>query len=414
MDIDLLSRVLFPRPSPSYNVHSFPGELLWVPRSLNPQTSSPEDCIPLCMLQYKGAGNLVVYLHSNFEDIGRCYGFCDSLRNQLKVHVLITEYPGYGICPGTHCDEHAATECAHVALRFASEVLRWPQSRTILLGRSIGTGPATLLASKYRYAGLVLVCPFLSVQELVRGYVGPAASFVRERFPSQEHIKTVRAACLIVHGDSDSMIPVSQGQKLYELCKSRKCFVSPSGMDHNADLMKNPNFFLKPMQDFFDLPRLEDIELFVPNWAFDKQLCPQFFYGVGLTDSGDVKFTLSNHRAHGSCAGFGVACGSGCSSGRGGITLAECGGCRSCKEDSVAGRMSRGTPIGTTVFASMPVPAERRDNFVEATIVRAVDAALLADEPDVESALGFSGASQEEDNEKRCTVDKALEVVVTV
>lgn len=196
MELDPVSRVLFPRPSASYNSDSFPGELIWVPRSLNPQTSSPEDCIPLCLLQCAGAQYMVVYLHSNFEDLGRCHNFCLSLRYHLKVHVLAVEYPGYGISPGKVCDELRATESALVAARFAHEVLRMEWSDIILLGRSIGTGPATSLAASQscspltRVGGLVLVAPFLSIKELCWEYIGAAAGLVRERFANIDLMPT--------------------------------------------------------------------------------------------------------------------------------------------------------------------------------------------------------------------------------
>jgi len=276
MELDPVSRILFPRPPASYNVDSFPGELIWVPRSLNPQTSSPEDCVPLCLLQCNGAKYLVVYIHSNFEDLGRCHSFCMSMRYHLKAHVLAVEYPGYGIAPGTTCEEQRATEAAHVAVRFAHEVLRWPWDSIILMGRSIGTGPATTLAAMYRFGGLVLVAPFLSVRDLCREYIGAAAGFIRERFPNSELITQVKCPCLIVHGRKDTMVPVRHGNALHDLCTSRKCFVSPVDMEHNTDLLEDEEYLISPMRAFFDFTGDGGMEIQVPSWAFDKQLSPDF------------------------------------------------------------------------------------------------------------------------------------------
>lgn len=286
MDLDLLSRVLFPRPPSSYAPDSFPGELLWVPRTLNPQTAKPEDCVPLCLLQCPLATSIVMYFHSNFEDIGRAYNFCSGLRRALQVHVLIVEYPGYGICPGIRCDESSAAECAQVALYFVREVLRCPKQSIILMGRSIGTGLATLLAGQSRYGGLVLICPFLSIKDLVRGYIGPAASLLGERLPNKEHITKVRSPCLFLHGQNDDIIPVSHCQHLYELCQCRKLFVSPEKMDHNVNLLLHPSFLIDPMREFILTANAEDKLAFnVPMWAFDKQMCPQFKISAQQNDS---------------------------------------------------------------------------------------------------------------------------------
>mmetsp|Transcript_3496 Transcript_3496/g.8803 ORF Transcript_3496/g.8803 Transcript_3496/m.8803 type:complete len:465 (+) Transcript_3496:116-1510(+) len=358
MELDPISRVLFPRPPPSYTVDSFPGELIWVPRSLNPQTSSPEDCIPLCLLQCKGAQYLVVYIHSNFEDIGRCHNFCLSLRYHLKVHVLVVEYPGYGISPGSSCDEQRATESAHVAVRFAHEVLRWPWDSIILLGRSIGTGPATALAAMHRFGGLVLVAPFLSVRELCREYVGAAAGLVRERFPNGELISQVRAPCLFIHGQRDSMIPVRHGQSLHAACNARKRFISPAEMEHNSDLLDDEAFLVGPMREFLGLPGGKATEMQVPSWAFDKQLSPEF-----------VAVALMPSQQRASCSLLGSAC--------------TCpGACRQCGCGGVPPKLVRVEPVKTSCHSAV----KTADIWVvEETITGAVEYSIDSDWQEVAS-----------------------------
>jgi len=274
--VDLVSSVLFPRPPPSYTADSFPGELLSVPRSLNPQTSLPEDFIPLLLLRSPGARSLFIFLHSNYEDLGRCRGFCRALRDELGVHVLAVEYPGYGICPGGHCDERGATENASIAFRFANEVLRWRLDQIILLGRSVGTGPAIALAVENRVGGLVLVSPFLSVREACRERLGPVADLIAERFPNQERMPFIRCQCLIIHGLSDKMVPPRHSEKLYRLCPTRKRLETPC-LDHNASLLQCREHFVLPLVEFFQLPLFgqgDGPELQVPSWALDRRMQP--------------------------------------------------------------------------------------------------------------------------------------------
>lgn len=311
--MDLISRVLFPTPPSSYSVSSFPGELIWVPRSLNPQTSTPEDCLPLCLLQCEEACHLIIYLHSNFEDIGRCHGFCEVLRARLQVHVLVVEYPGYGIAPG-QCDEEGAIEAAHVALRFAHEVLQWPWDRIVVFGRSIGTGPASALAAQCRLGGLVLAAPFLSVQELCRDYIGPAAAMVREKFPNQDNIALVRSPCLFVHGQKDEIVAVRHGRQLFESCQSRKRMVSPADMEHNSDLLADEALLLAPMWDFFRLWEGRPLKMQVPGWAFDKQLSPAL---------GSLAGRLKHNKQPAACTLFGS--GWGCTAGGCNAGCAQCG-----------------------------------------------------------------------------------------
>lgn len=272
MHVDLLSRFLYPRPPPCYTAESFPGELVFVPRSLNPQTASPEDCVPMCLFQCAGARYILIYIHSNFEDLGRCHNFCRRVRTLLQVHVLVPEYPSYGICPGSFCDESGAIESTNLAVRFAHEVLRWPHESIILFGRSIGTGPATSLASAQKFGGLALVCPFQTVTDLVRHHAWPAAYLVTERFPNLVNIAKVKCPCLLIHGPLDQMIPPSHSQNLHAACTSRKMLVSPVNMAHNTDLLADLNAFIIPMRQFFSLPDSCQTPLHVPSWAYDTML----------------------------------------------------------------------------------------------------------------------------------------------
>jgi len=270
-----VSRILFPAPPSSYSVDSFSGELIWIPRSLNPQTSSPEDCIPCLFLRCKTARFLVIYLHSNAEDLGRCHMFLRQVRERFQVHVLAAEYPGYGICPGSHCDERGATESALTAFRFAREVLRTPLERILFLGRSIGTGPAISLAVEHLVKGIALVSPFLSVREVCRDALGPVSYLIEERFPNKDHMPLIRSPCLVVHGQKDHTIPFRHGRQLFDACQVRKRLVSPPEMDHNANLLIDHNNFVLPMLEFFGLPSCGiESEMHVPSWAFDKRLSP--------------------------------------------------------------------------------------------------------------------------------------------
>lgn len=274
--LDLVSRVLFPTPESSYTVDDFPEELIWVPKSLNPQTCTPEECIPCLFLLSPSARFLIFYLHSNAEDLGRCYPFCALLRYQFQVHVLVVEYPGYGLCPGGQADEESVTENAWVAFRFIREVLCWPLDGILILGRSVGTGPALAIAMQQEVYGVILVSPFLSVQEVCRDIIGPLAYLIQDRFPNKDRVPRLRSPLLVVHGKKDIVVPVSHGEKLYNACKSRKRLVCPETMEHNSNLHSDASYFVLPMLQFFALPDYCFEELRVPQWAFDKRLSTHY------------------------------------------------------------------------------------------------------------------------------------------
>jgi len=165
-------------------------------------------------------------------------------------------------------------ENALAAVHFATTALRWPLDSIKVFGRSIGTGPAVTIASLFRIAGLILVTPFLSVQELFRDRVGPLAGLVEEWFANKEAAPRITSPTLIIHGQRDELISCRHGESLYELLRSRKQLVSPPEMQHNTNLLTNLQFFVLPMFQFFALPDYVFQDMVVPDWAYDKRRSP--------------------------------------------------------------------------------------------------------------------------------------------
>ncbi|CAE7221449.1 aho-3 [Symbiodinium sp. KB8] len=217
---------------------------------------------------------LVVYFHCNGVDLGMCRGFCNVLRKQFRVHVLAVEYPGYGAW-------HAATtpetivDAAGSALDFIVEHLQWPLDSVMIFGRSIGTGPAMAIAGNQPLAGLILVSPFLSIQELIRDRIGGLAGFCEDFFVSKDTAPKVKCPTFILHGEADEVVCNTHGKMLYKMLLSRKLLVVPADMRHNSSLLGNLQHFVLPMFHFFSLPEQCTRELQVPIWAWHRRLVAQ-------------------------------------------------------------------------------------------------------------------------------------------
>lgn len=235
--------------------------------------------MPAVFLQCTNARYLVFYLHSNGEDIGLCYQFAQGLRMVLEVHVLLVEYPGYGICPGQSSEE-TLFQASKTAFRFVSEVLHWPAEDVIIMGRSLGASLAIRLAGTVTCHGLILVAPFLSLVEAVQGFVGGLAKVLIHddcAFNNRDYISKVQVPVLLIHGQKDRLVPCSHGQGLFQLCRhEKKMLVTPKLMGHNTDLLSHADLLIRPMLRFFALPDYNFDELHVPPQAFDKRLCLQY------------------------------------------------------------------------------------------------------------------------------------------
>ena len=136
-------------------------------------------------------------------------------------------------------------------MQFLIEVLGYCEKDIILVGRSMGSGPACALATEYTHiSALILLSPYTSLRQVAKSFIGTLASlFVRERFENLKLIEKVRCPTLIIHGQADELIPDSHAIQLYETCGGPSKLIMPEGMTHNEFSMQKD--IIKPMEQFF-------------------------------------------------------------------------------------------------------------------------------------------------------------------
>jgi fermentation-respiration switch protein FrsA (DUF1100 family) len=103
----------------------------------------------------------------------------------------------------------------------------------VIHGFSLGSGVAVRLASERPARALILEAPFTGVDDVAAVHFTRLSSLlIRDRFRSRDWIGSVRMPVLIVHGDADTVIPFTQGERLYALANEPKHFVRMPGSDH--------------------------------------------------------------------------------------------------------------------------------------------------------------------------------------
>ena len=82
--------------------------------------------------------------------------------------------------------------------------------------------------------GLILLSAFTSVREMARRHyrVIPAA-VVPDAYPSLRLIANLRAPLLVLHGEDDMIVPVEQGQALFDAAPEPKRLRILPGAGHN-------------------------------------------------------------------------------------------------------------------------------------------------------------------------------------
>jgi uncharacterized protein len=146
--------------------------------------------------------------------------------------LIALSYRGYGGSSGRPT-EKGLIDDALAAYAFAAA--RYPASRLALWGESLGTGVAVALAAQKPVGRIVLESPFTSIADIAAQiyWFFPVRLLIKDSFRSDLLIGTITAPFLILHGDKDSIVPITLGDQLYKLITAPKRFVRFPGAAHN-------------------------------------------------------------------------------------------------------------------------------------------------------------------------------------
>ena len=190
--------------------------------------------------------------HGNAEDLGDLRDWLEDLR-QTGFAVFAFDYEGYGTSQGRP-NEKRSYEDEEAAYDYLVAKLGVPPDHVIILGKSVGSGPAVHLATIRPVAALVLQSPFVSAFRVLTRI--PLLPF--DKFSNYKKIAHVHRPVLIIHGDTDSIIGIWHGRKLFDLANEPKSYLWVKGADHNDLEIVAGGSYGKALQQFsLSLPKIK-------------------------------------------------------------------------------------------------------------------------------------------------------------
>lgn len=104
----------------------------------------------------------------------------------------------------------------------------------LLWGRSLGSGPATYVASVREARGLLLETPFDSAVAVAADRYGflPVQLLMHDQFRVEDWIRDVAEPVFVAHGTADRTIGVQHGQRVYDLVPNKAGLWIEEGADH--------------------------------------------------------------------------------------------------------------------------------------------------------------------------------------
>lgn len=150
--------------------------------------------------------------------------------------IVALNYRGYGGSSGKPSEDGLLRDAA-AAYDFAAA--RYPPERIVVWGESLGTGVAVALAATKPVARVLLESPYTSAADIAASiyWFIPVRLLMLDQFRSDARIAKVTAPVVVLHGARDVTVPITLGERLYELIRSPKRFIrlpNAGHADHDA------------------------------------------------------------------------------------------------------------------------------------------------------------------------------------
>ncbi len=180
----------------------------------------------------------VIYFGGNAEDV---YWNVEDFRRALPGHaVYLVNYRGYGGSSGSPSEAALFAD----ALRLFDS-LRERHARVSVIGRSLGSGVATYLASRRPVERLVLATPYDSTLAVARASypIYPVGLLLKDRYESVRYAAEVPSPALLLVAENDTLIPREHSNRLarsFDPAQVRLVVVEGAG--HN-DIAAYPRYW---------------------------------------------------------------------------------------------------------------------------------------------------------------------------
>jgi uncharacterized protein len=185
--------------------------------------------------QRSGPPVTIVFFHGNGGNLSHRAAFVSSMQSELGAHVFIFDYQGYGQSGGIPSEQALAAD-AQAAIEYVMTRSEIDPARIVYYGESLGGAVAIQLATARPPAGLIVQSSFTSIGAMTRlhhPYLAPLLPYVATRFDSLAAVPLIRAPMLMIHGESDSLVPPDQSRQLQQAAAGPAELVLVPGAGHN-------------------------------------------------------------------------------------------------------------------------------------------------------------------------------------
>lgn len=177
---------------------------------------------------------VILFCHGNAGNLTHRVDVMEELPRHANASLLLFDYRGYGKSEGSP-DEVGVLADTRAARKWLADRAGVAEKDIVLWGESIGGAIAVDLAAKDGARGLIVEDAFTSLPEVGAYHYPllPVRWLMRSQLNSLANIGRYQGPLLMAHGDADSIVPYSFGQRLFAAANEPKRFITQAGADHN-------------------------------------------------------------------------------------------------------------------------------------------------------------------------------------
>ena len=190
---------------------------------------NPQATTPAVVLYFGGNAQDVLYTASAASDID-------------ARAVVVVNYRGYGGSAGEPGQQALYDDGLAIYDYAIARGVR--PEHIVVMGRSLGSAVASMLAGARPVRAAILITPFDSLVAVAAGHYPflPVRLLLRHPFLSTDWAKRTKAAVLIIAADRDSVVPARHAQQLFDVWAGEKQIHVLAGMGHN-DVETHPDYY---------------------------------------------------------------------------------------------------------------------------------------------------------------------------
>lgn len=169
------------------------------------------------LFKSRQTNGLIFYLHGSNGALDVWAKIAPFYTN-LGYDIFILDYRGYGKSEGKVSSETELTDDIQTVYDNLRKI--YSEHRIIVMGQSIGTGPAAILTANNNPKALVLQAPYYSLSDWISNVApGTDSSNMNYQFNTFESLQKIKVPVTIFHGDADNAVYVGSSEKLSQFLK---------------------------------------------------------------------------------------------------------------------------------------------------------------------------------------------------